>query len=244
MPNKNFKHLDETTMEQYGPDQWVPSIPLPFYESGWLFKKTVYVCGCGARFSNEYVYREHYRTEQLIEMNEIFRKTRDMQHGKATFWRRAFVVLRHGTEGEKDNFLREFDNNYWPESVNQKRLDTCNEKLKAYWEPVYLRMMREENISLHEAVETGTLEDETPEEAAKTMNKPFSYTNSRGDTYYLHSKIVHLRAGKPVRIYFFAKEVRPDLAEKRLPIGYGVSENPRNGFLAVVKEGDNSEKHV
>lgn len=64
----------------------------------------------------------------------------------------------------------------------------------------------------------------------------FSYTNSKGQTYYLHTKKVILRGGKEQPIYFFAKEERPDFAMAALPDGYVVVENPRNGFLTLKKD--------
>lgn len=63
----------------------------------------------------------------------------------------------------------------------------------------------------------------------------YSFTNSKGVLYYLHSKMVTLRGGKQQRIFFFAKDVRPDDAVKELPEGYGVSENLRNGFPVLKK---------
>jgi hypothetical protein len=63
----------------------------------------------------------------------------------------------------------------------------------------------------------------------------YPHTNSKGVTYYLHSKMVTLRGGKQQRIYFFAKEERPADAVADLPEGYTVVENPRNGFLTLKK---------
>jgi hypothetical protein len=63
----------------------------------------------------------------------------------------------------------------------------------------------------------------------------YSHTNSKGQTYYLHSKMVTLRGGKQQRIYFFAKEERPDDAVADLPEGYQVIENERNGFCTLKK---------
>lgn len=63
----------------------------------------------------------------------------------------------------------------------------------------------------------------------------YSHTNSKGVTYYLHSKLVTLRGGKEQRIFFFAKDVRPADAVKELPEGYTVQQNERNGFLTLKK---------
>ncbi len=63
----------------------------------------------------------------------------------------------------------------------------------------------------------------------------YTHTNSKGVTYFLHSKLVVLRGGKEQRIYFFAKDERPDDAVSELPEGYEVIENDRNGFLTLKK---------
>ncbi|HVI69194.1 MAG TPA: hypothetical protein VM581_01930 [Magnetospirillaceae bacterium] len=63
----------------------------------------------------------------------------------------------------------------------------------------------------------------------------YSFTNSKGVQYYLHSKMVTLRGGKQQRIFFFAKDVRPADAVMELPEGYEVSENLRNGFPTLKK---------
>ena len=63
----------------------------------------------------------------------------------------------------------------------------------------------------------------------------YTHTNSKGVTYYLHSKEVTLRGGKKQRIFYFAKDERPADAVEKLPEGYGVQENARNGFLTLKK---------
>ena len=63
----------------------------------------------------------------------------------------------------------------------------------------------------------------------------YSHTNSKGVTYYLHSKDVTLRGGKQQKIFFFAKDERPADAVSELPAGYTVKENDRNGFLTLSK---------
>jgi len=64
----------------------------------------------------------------------------------------------------------------------------------------------------------------------------YTHTNSKGVTYHLHSKMVTLRGGKEQRIYYFAKDVRPNDAIDDLPEPYTVVENPRNGFLTLKKK--------
>ncbi len=62
----------------------------------------------------------------------------------------------------------------------------------------------------------------------------YSHTNSKGVTYYLHTKDVTLRGGKQQTIYYFAKDERPEAIDE-LPENYGVVENPRNGFLTLKR---------
>ena len=61
----------------------------------------------------------------------------------------------------------------------------------------------------------------------------FSFTNSKGRTYYLHSRETTLKNGRKQTIYFFAKEVK-DGSLNSVPSGYQVSES-RNG-LPVLKK--------
>lgn len=63
----------------------------------------------------------------------------------------------------------------------------------------------------------------------------YSHVNSKGQTYYLHSREVTLKGGRQQRIYFFAKEVK-DGAIDALPEGYIVVENTRTG-LPILKKG-------
>ena len=64
----------------------------------------------------------------------------------------------------------------------------------------------------------------------------YKHTNSKGVTYYLHSKNVVLRGGKEQTIYYFAKDERPADAVSALPADREVQENPRNGFLTLKKK--------
>lgn len=63
----------------------------------------------------------------------------------------------------------------------------------------------------------------------------FQHTNAKGQTYYLHSKEVRLRSGRVQRIYYFAREVRPEAIDQ-LPEGFKVAENARTG-LPTLKRG-------
>ena len=59
----------------------------------------------------------------------------------------------------------------------------------------------------------------------------YSHTNSRGQTYYLHSKDVQLRgSGRSQTIYYFAKEVKAGALDS-IPAGKTVVENERTGLL-------------
>lgn len=60
----------------------------------------------------------------------------------------------------------------------------------------------------------------------------YTYTNSKGRTYILHSRDTTLKNGKKQTIYFFAGEEK-DGALKGIPKGYEVSES-KNG-LPVLK---------
>ncbi len=62
----------------------------------------------------------------------------------------------------------------------------------------------------------------------------YSYTNSKGTTYYLHSKETTLKNGRVQRIYFFAKDVREEGALDAIPEGRMVAES-KNG-LPVLKK--------
>jgi hypothetical protein len=62
----------------------------------------------------------------------------------------------------------------------------------------------------------------------------YSYTNKKGDTYYLHNKDVTLRGGRQQTIYFFAREVRGGSMDA-LPPGYKVVETERTGMPVLKK---------
>jgi len=61
----------------------------------------------------------------------------------------------------------------------------------------------------------------------------YSHTNSKGKTYYLHSKDTVLKNGNTQTIYFFRSEVT-DGALDEVPSGYQVSET-KNGMLVLKK---------
>ena len=55
----------------------------------------------------------------------------------------------------------------------------------------------------------------------------FSHKNSKGQTYFLHSKEVTLRNGRKQTIFFFAREQKPGEVVEQVPSGYKVGENLR-----------------
>lgn len=63
----------------------------------------------------------------------------------------------------------------------------------------------------------------------------FSYTNSKGQKYYLHMKDVTLKNGRVQRIYFFARDIR-DGSMDAVPAGYKVMETSRTS-MPVLKKG-------
>lgn len=62
----------------------------------------------------------------------------------------------------------------------------------------------------------------------------FSYSNSKGQTYYLHKKDVTLKNGRAQTIYFFARDVR-DGSLDAVPAGYTVVETSRTGMPVLKK---------
>jgi hypothetical protein len=63
----------------------------------------------------------------------------------------------------------------------------------------------------------------------------YSHVNSKGQTYYLHSKDVTLKGGRQQTIYFFARDIREGALDE-LPEGRVVIENTRTG-LPILKKG-------
>ena len=61
----------------------------------------------------------------------------------------------------------------------------------------------------------------------------YSHKNSKGVTYYLHSKDVTLRGGRNQTIYYFARDERSNHCD--LPSGKQVVESSRTGLPLVKK---------
>ncbi len=62
----------------------------------------------------------------------------------------------------------------------------------------------------------------------------FSYTNSKGQKYILHSKDVTLKNGRKQTIYFFARDERSGALDA-VPAGYQVMETERTGMPVLKK---------
>ena len=63
----------------------------------------------------------------------------------------------------------------------------------------------------------------------------FSHVNSKGQTYYLHSREVTLKGGRLQRIFFFGREAKEG-ARDALPEGYIIVENTRTGLPILKKD--------
>jgi len=63
----------------------------------------------------------------------------------------------------------------------------------------------------------------------------YAVTNSKGQEYFLHGKMVTLRGGRQQQIYYFAREVKADALDA-LPEGYMVTENKRTGLPMLKKD--------
>ena len=65
----------------------------------------------------------------------------------------------------------------------------------------------------------------------KLLIMAYSFENSKGKTYYLHTKDVTLKGGRNQTIYYFAKDQRSNACD--LPAGKKVVENERSGLPFV-----------
>lgn len=64
----------------------------------------------------------------------------------------------------------------------------------------------------------------------------FSYKNSKGQEYFLHTSNVKLKGGHERAIFFFSREIKPQGALDALPDGYEISENARTGLPLLKKK--------
>ena len=67
------------------------------------------------------------------------------------------------------------------------------------------------------------------------MANAYSYTNSKGQTYYLHTRDVTLKNGRVQTIYFFARDVREG-SSSAVPAAYQVVETSRTGMPVLKKK--------
>ena len=65
----------------------------------------------------------------------------------------------------------------------------------------------------------------------KLLIMAYTFKNSKGKTYYLHTKDVTLKGGRNQTIYYFAKDQRSNACD--LPAGKKVVENERTGLPFV-----------
>ncbi len=68
------------------------------------------------------------------------------------------------------------------------------------------------------------------------MANAYSYTNKKGQTYYLHTREVTLKNGRKQTIYFFARDVRDKMALDAVPAGYMVIETSRTGMPVLKRK--------
>jgi hypothetical protein len=62
----------------------------------------------------------------------------------------------------------------------------------------------------------------------------YSVKNSKGTTYYLHTRSVTLKGGRKQTIYYFGKEVKAGALDS-VPAGYEVFES-KNGLPVLKKK--------
>jgi len=62
----------------------------------------------------------------------------------------------------------------------------------------------------------------------------YAFTNTKGVTYYLHSKSVNLKGGRNQIIYYFARDVRPGAMDE-VPAGYKAVETAKTGMPILKK---------
>jgi len=62
----------------------------------------------------------------------------------------------------------------------------------------------------------------------------FEFKNSKGVSYFLHSREVSLKGGRMQTIYFFARDVRPGALDS-VPAGYKVIETAKTGMPILKK---------
>jgi len=71
----------------------------------------------------------------------------------------------------------------------------------------------------------------------------FSYTNSKGNTYFLHTKKSLTSTGKERTLFYFSKEMREGEALDAVPAGYIVAEM-KTGMLVLKKAGEATSENA
>jgi hypothetical protein len=64
----------------------------------------------------------------------------------------------------------------------------------------------------------------------------YAHKNSKGQTYFLHSKEVTLKGGRKQVIYYFARAEDTNFSLDAVPADRQVSENPRTGLPLLKKK--------
>ena len=68
----------------------------------------------------------------------------------------------------------------------------------------------------------------------------YSHTNSKGNTYYLHTKKSMTSTGKERTLFYFSKELKEMEALNEVPAGYEVAEM-KTGMLVLKKVAEKVE---
>lgn len=164
-----YKHLDHTTTEEYR-NREVPAIPYPriYKRKVSLFsKREECQCACGIRFLSMDTYMHHYRTEQLIELNEQRRyeveRAATVPKLKALYWRRRCFVLEYGTPAD----IKEVKLIESPELKSGEDLAALVDRVTDIWGPLYKEYAAHNNVTVGQVLDETTIEDETPEEARR-----------------------------------------------------------------------------
>ena len=71
----------------------------------------------------------------------------------------------------------------------------------------------------------------------------YSFTNSKGVTYYLHTKKSTTSSGKERTLFYFSKELKDQEALDAVPAGYDVVEM-KTGLPVLKKSAGEAEKEV
>ncbi|HJS18662.1 MAG TPA: hypothetical protein VJ785_07925 [Anaerolineales bacterium] len=70
----------------------------------------------------------------------------------------------------------------------------------------------------------------------------YSFTNSKGTTYYLHTKKSMTSTGKERTLFYFSKELRQEDALDAVPAGYDVAEMKTG--LPVLKKSNGASSEA